>query len=468
MTALGDDTQTHLTVPVSRIERPSGPQQRLARRPAVRLTIRGRSLRLRGLQRPPTRIVAILLILGPGFVAATAGDDAGGIAMYSQVGAKYGYDLLWVLLLMTLSLALIQETCARLGAATGRGLLDLVRERFGIGWALFAVGVVLLANGGAVITEFIGIAASAELFGLSRYFAVPVSALLIWFLVIQGSYVSVEKIFLAMALIFLAYPVAAVLANPDWSAVARGAFVPSLRADPDYLFLFVGLLGATMTPYVQLFQQSSVAEKGVLRRQYGPERADAYFGAVFANIIAAFIVIATGATLHVAGVTNIQTASDAAQSLQPLVGDAAQALFAFGLLGASLLAAGVLPLATAYSVAEAFGFRKGVDLDFRRAPVFVGIFSALIALGGLVALIPSLPLIQLLVGIQVLNGMLLPVILIFLLLLVNDRRLVGSLANGLIYNVLSWGTVVLVTTAVIGLLGMQLLSAISLALQGGG
>jgi len=193
-----------------------------------------------------------------------------------------------------------------------------------------------------------------------------------------------------------------------------------------------------MTPYVQLFQQSSVVEKGVLRRQYGPERADAYFGAVFANIIAAFIVIATGATLHVAGVTNIQTASDAAQSLQPLVGDAAQALFAFGLLGASLLAAGVLPLATAYSVAEAFGFRKGVDLDFRRAPVFVGIFSALIALGGLVALIPSLPLIQLLVGIQVLNGMLLPVILIFLLLLVNDRRLVGSLANGLIYNVLSW------------------------------
>jgi len=248
-----------------------------------------------------------------------------------------------------------------------------------------------------------------------------------------------KKIFLAMALIFLAYPIAAVLANPDWSAVARGAFVPSLRADPDYLFLFVGLLGATMTPYVQLFQQRSVVEKGVLRRQYGPERADAYFGAVFANIIAAFIVIATGATLHVAGVTNIQTASDAAQSLQPLVGDAAQALFAFGLLGASLLAAGVLPLATAYSVAEAFGFRKGVDLDFRRAPVFVGIFSALIALGGLVALIPGLPLIQLLVGIQVLNGMLLPVILIFLLLLVNDRRLVGSLANGLIYSLLSLG-----------------------------
>ena len=407
-----------------------------------------------------------MLVLGPGLIAATAGDDAGGIATYSQVGAKYGYDLLWVLLVITLSLALIQETCARLGAATGRGLLDLVRERFGIGWALFAVGVVLLANGGVVVTEFVGIAAAAELFGISRYLAVPVTALLIWYLVIQGSYASVEKVFLAMALVFLAYPIAAVLAHPDWGAVARGALVPTLRADPDYLTLFVGLIGTTITPYMQLFQQSSVVEKGVPRRQYGPERADAYIGSVFSNLIAAFIVIATGATLHAAGVTDIQTAGDAAQALQPLVGDAAQALFGVGLLGASMLAAGVLPLATAYSVAEAFGFRKGVDLDFRRAPVFVGIFSALIALGAAVALIPNLPLIQLLVGIQVLNGMLLPVILVFLLLLINDRRLVGSLKNGLVYNVLSWGTVALVSTAVVFLLGTQLLSAIGIDLFG--
>jgi Mn2+/Fe2+ NRAMP family transporter len=435
---------------------------------SVRVTVRGRSLRLRGLHKPPTGVLAILLVFGPGLIAATAGDDAGGIATYSQVGAKYGYDLLWVLLIITVSLALIQETCARLGAATGRGLLDLVRERFGIGWAFFAVGVVLLANGGVVVTEFVGIAAAAELFGISRYLAVPVTALLIWYLVIQGSYASVEKVFLAMALVFFAYPIAAVLAHPDWGAVARGAFVPTLRADPDYLTLFVGLIGTTITPYMQLFQQSSVVEKGVPRRHYGPERADAYVGSVFSNIIAAFIVIATGATLHAAGVTDIQTAGEAAQALQPLVGDAAQALFGVGLLGASLLAAGVLPLATAYSVAEAFGFRKGVDLDFRRAPVFVGIFSALIALGAAVALIPNLPLIQLLVGIQVLNGMLLPVILVFLLLLINDRRLVGSLKNGLVYNVLSWGTVALVTSAVVFLLGTQLLSAFGITVLGGG
>ena len=438
----------------------------MSRPAAVQITVRGRSLRLRGLRKPPTGALAVLLVFGPGLIAATAGDDAGGIATYSQVGAKFGYDLLWVLLVITLSLALIQETCARLGAATGRGLLDLVRERFGIGWALFAVAVVLLANGGVVVTEFVGIAAAAELFGISRYLAVPVTALVIWYLVIQGSYASVEKVFLAMALVFFAYPIAAVLAHPDWGAVARGAFVPTLRADPDYVLLFVGLIGTTITPYMQLFQQSSVVEKGVPRRHYGPERADAYIGSVFSNIIAAFIVIATGATLHAAGVTDIQTASDAAQALQPLVGDAAQALFAVGLLGASLLAAGVLPLATAYSVAEAFGFRKGVDLDFRRAPVFVGIFSALIALGAAVALIPNLPMIQLLVGIQVLNGMLLPVILVFLLLLINDRRLVGSLKNGLVYNVLSWATVALVTTAVVFLLGTQLLSAIGIDVLG--
>jgi Mn2+/Fe2+ NRAMP family transporter len=463
MTRPTDGTQTRPTVPVPAVVQPI--PKRLSRRAAsVRVNIRGRSLRLRGLRKPPTGVLAILLVLGPGLIAATAGDDAGGIATYSQVGAKYGYELLWVLLVITLSLALIQETCARLGAATGRGLLDLVRERFGIGWTLFAVGVVLLANGGVVVTEFVGIAAAAELFGISRYLAVPVTALLIWYLVIQGSYASVEKVFLAMALVFLAYPVAAILAHPDWSAVARGALVPTLRSDPDYLTLLVGLIGTTITPYMQLFQQSSVVEKGIPRRNYGPERADAYIGSVFSNIIAAFIVIATGATLHAAGMTDIQTASDAAQALQPLVGDAAQALFAVGLLGASLLAAGVLPLATAYSVAEAFGFRKGVELDFRQAPVFVSIFSALIALGAAVALIPNLPLIQLLVGIQVLNGMLLPVILVFLLLLINDRRLVGPLKNGLLYNVLSWGTVALVTTAVVVLLGTQLLSAIGIDL----
>jgi NRAMP (natural resistance-associated macrophage protein)-like metal ion transporter len=436
-------------------------------RPGVRLAIRGRILRLPGITAPRSGVLALLSILGPGLIAATAGDDAGGIATYSQVGARYGYELLWVLVIITVTLALVQEMCARLGAATGRGLLELVRERFGIAWALFAVVVVLIANGGVIITEFLGIGAAAELFGVSRYLAVPAAALVVWYFVIGGSYSSVEKVFLLMALAFLTYPVAVVLARPDLGGVARGTFVPSLRADPNYLSLLVALIGTTVTPYMQLFQQSSVVEKGVARRHYGPERADAYFGAVFSNVIAALIVIAAGATLHVAGITDVQTAEDAARALEPIAGTAAQVVFGIGLLGASMLAAGVLPLATSYSVSEAFGFRKGVNLDFRRAPIFIGIFSVLVFIGAGVALIPDVPTIALLVGIQTLNGVLLPVILVFILLLVNDRHLVvESMRNSRVYNILGWGSVVLVGGAagalvldqVLGLFGLGFLS----------
>src|SRR5918911_861596 len=394
------------------------PRRALA--PGIRLTIHGRTLRLRALRRPASGPLGLLTILGPGLVAANAGNDAGGLATYSQVGAKYGYDLLWMLLLITFSLAIVQEMAARLGAATGPGLLDLVRERFGIGWALFAVGVVLLANGGVTVTEFAGIGASMELFGVNKYITVPLVALLVWYLVVAGSYSSVEKVFLAMTLVFLAYPAAALLGHPDWGQVAHGAFVPSIRPDPDYILLFVATVGTTITPYMQLFQQSSIVEKGVARRHYGSERIDAYAGSVFTNVVAAFIIIATGATLHAAGSTDIETAADAAQALQPVAGAFAQALFAVGLLGASLLDAGVLPLATAYSVSEAFGFRKGVNLDFRRARTFMGLFTALVALGAAAALIPNLPVIQLLVWIQVLNGVLLPVVLVFILLLINN------------------------------------------------
>jgi Mn2+/Fe2+ NRAMP family transporter len=419
------------------------------------------------LKKPPTGPLRVLAILGPGLIAALAGDDAGGVATYSSVGAKFGYDLLWMLLIITLSLAVVQEMCARLGAATGRGLLDLVRERFGIGWALFAVAVVLVANGGVTITEFAGISAASELFGISRYLAVPLAAAVIWYLVVFGSYRRVEQVFLALTLVFFAYPIAAILGHPDWPAVARGTFIPSLRADPAYVMLFVATVGTTITPYMQLFQQSSVVEAGVARGHYGSERIDAYAGAIFSNLIAAFVIIATGATLHAAGTTEIQTAADAAQALQPVAGDFAQAIFAIGLLGASLLAAGVLPLATAYAVSEAFGFRKGIDLDFRQAPIFLGLYTALVLIGALVALIPNVPLIPLLVGIQALNGTLLPVILVFLLLLINDRQLTGELRNSRLYNVLGWGTFVLVTTAVAVLLGTQLASFLGIDLLGG-
>lgn len=339
----------------------------ITRSHSVRMSVRGRSVRLRGMRRQPTGLMRLLLILGPGLVAASAGNDAGGIATYASAGAKYGYDLIWVMIIVTVSLAVVQEMCARLGAATGRGLLDLIRERFGIGWALFAVTVILLANFGLVVSEFVGVGAAVELFGVNKYFVIPLAALVLWYLVIFSSYDKVEKIFLSMTLVFFAYPIAAFMAHPKLGAVARGAFIPTIRSDPDYLFILVGLLGTTITPYMQLFQQSSLVEKGVARRHYGAERVDTYVGVVFSNLMSIFMIIATAATLYVSGSRDIDTAADAAKALEPVAGHAAQALFGVGLLGASLLAGAVLPLATAYAISEVFGAPKGVNLDFRRA-----------------------------------------------------------------------------------------------------
>jgi Mn2+/Fe2+ NRAMP family transporter len=425
---------------------------------SLRLNIRGRSVNLRRFQRPPTGLLRWLLILGPGLIASSAGNDAGGIATYSQAGAQFGYDLIWVMVIITVSLAVVQEMGARLGAATGRGLLDLIRERFGIRWALLAMGILFIANSGLVVSEFLGIGAAAELFGISKWLVVPVSAIALWYVVIFGSYAWVEKIFLVMTLVFFAYPVAAILARPDWGEVARGAFVPVIRSDQAYLFLLVGLLGTTITPFMQLFQQSSIVERGVARRHYGPERVDAYAGAIFSNLISITMIIATAATLHQAGQTQIESAADAARALGPFVGNGAETLFGIGLMGASLLAGAVLPLATAYAVSEVFGAPKGVSLDFRRAPIFFGLFTGLIFVGAAVALIPDLPVIEWLVGVQVLNGVLLPVMLVFILRLINDERLMGTLKNTRVYNVLGWGTFVLITIAVVIMLGSQVLS----------
>ena len=247
--------------PVQAVGAATLPQTPRKIEPGLRMNIRGRSVRLRGLHRSPTGLLKWLVILGPGLIATSAGNDAGGIATYSQAGAKFGYDLIWVMLLLTLSFAIVQEMCARLGAATGRGLLDLIRERFGIGWALFAVVIILIANAGVTVSEFVGIGAAMELMGVSKYVAIPAGAILIWYLVILGSYAKVEKVLLLMTLVFFAYPVAAVMARPDWGAVAQGAFIPKFKADSAYLFLIVGLLGTTITPYIQIFQQSSLVEK---------------------------------------------------------------------------------------------------------------------------------------------------------------------------------------------------------------
>jgi len=425
----------------------------------IRLNIRGRSVTLRGLKHQPIGLLKWVLVLGPGLIAASAGNDAGGIATYSAAGARYGYDLIWVMILITVSLAVIQEMVARLGAASGRGLLDLIRERFGIGWTMLVVGLILVANTGLVVSEFVGIGAAAELIGLSKYIAVPVAAILLWYLVIFGSYRWVERVFLLMTLVFFAYPVAAILAKPDWGGVARGAFIPTIHFEAGYLLLLVGLIGTTVTPFMQLFQQSSIVEQGVARRHYGPERLDAYFGSVFSNFISVMMIIAAAATLHVAGQMELSSAADAARALEPLVGPAAEVLFAVGLLGASMLAGTVLPLATAYGVSEAFGLPKGVNLDFRRARLFFGLFTAMLVLGAIVSLIPGLPVIRWLLFVQVLNGALLPVLLVFILVLVNDPRLAGELKNSRLNNWLGWGTFTLITAAVIGMLVSQLLGS---------
>jgi Mn2+/Fe2+ NRAMP family transporter len=432
----------------------------------MRINIRGRSIYLRGLRLPPRGIWKWLLILGPGLIATSAGNDAGGIATYSSAGAKFGYDMIWVMVLLTVSFAVVQEMCSRLGAATGRGLLDLIREQFGISWTLFAIVIIVIANGGVTISEFVGIGAASELLGVSSYISVPIAAVVLWYLVIFGSYAKVEKVFLLMTLVFFAYPIAAILGKPDWSAVASGTFIPKIRFESEYIFLLVGLLGTTITPYIQIFQQSSTVERGAARKHYGQERLDAYFGSVFSNLMSVSMIIATAATLYVAGQHNIESAADAAKALEPVAGSSARVMFSVGLLGASLLAGGVLPLATSYAISEAFGIPKGVNLDYRRGKVFFGLFTAFIVLGAAVALIPNLPIFPLLVGIQVLNGVLLPIILVFILVLINNKQLVGELKNTTIYNLLGWGTFAMITIAVIVMLAGQLLEVLGIHLFG--
>ncbi len=453
--------------PLEEIDPAAGvPDVRPSLRSAVRINFRGRSVLMRGLRRPPKGMWRWLLVLGPGLIATSAGNDAGGIATYSSAGAKFGYDLIWVMIVLTLSFAVVQEMCSRLGAATGRGLLDLIRERFGIAWTLFAVGIIVIANGGVTISEFVGIGAASELLGVSRYISVPIAAAGLWYLVIFGSYARVEKLFLLMTLVFLAYPIAAILGNPDWGAVARGAFVPTIRFESEYIFVLVAVLGTTITPYIQIFQQSSTVERGAARKHYGDERLDAYFGSIFSNLMSISMIIATAATLYVIGQNDITTAADAARALEPVAGKYATLLFAIGLLGASLLAGGVLPLATSYAISEAFGIPKGVNLDYRHGKIFFGLFTGFIVLGAVVALIPNVPIFPLLVGIQVLNGVLLPIILIFILILINNEKLTGDLKNTRTSNILGWGTFAVIVTAVSIMLIGQLLELFGISLFG--
>jgi NRAMP (natural resistance-associated macrophage protein)-like metal ion transporter len=391
-----------------------------------------------------SRFIAFLALLGPGMIAASAGNDAGGIATFASVGAEHGYQLLWILTPITISLGIVQEMCARMGAVTGKGLADLVRERFGVRWTAFIMLALLIANGGVTVSEFVGIAAATELFGVPRFISVPLSAVSIWWLVVKGSYQRVERAFLLMSLVFLGYIVSAFMAHPDWNAVAVGFVKPTFSLGAVYLFTCVAVIGTTISPYMQVYVQSSVVEKGVTPEEYRKTKADVWVGTIFAMLVVFFIVVSTGATLHKFGV-RIETAADAARALKPLAGAYAEKLFAVGLFGASMLAAGVLPLATAYSISEALGFEKGVSRSFREAPIFIGVFTFLVAVGAAIAVIPHLPLIRVLLVTQVINGLLLPIILFAIMRLVNDREVMGAYVNGRLYNLGAWLMVIIVT-----------------------
>lgn len=401
------------------------------------------------------RLFLYLSVLGPGIITANAGNDAGGIATFASVGADHGYRLLWLLIPLTISLGMVQEMCARMGAVTGKGLADLIRERFGVRWTALVMLALLVANAGVTVSEFVGIAAAMELFGVARYISVPIAASVIWWLVVRGNYQRVERVFLAMSLVFLGYIVSAFLARPSWGTVAREMVRPSFEFTPLYLFTLVAIIGTTISPYMQVFIQSSVVEKRVRPENYSLTKADVWVGTVFAILIVFFIVVSTSATLHVQG-EHVDSAAQAARALRPFASIYAELVFAIGLLGASMLAAGVVPLATAYSITEAFGFEKGVSNSFREAPIFLGVFTFLVALGALIAMMPGLPMIPVLLMTQVINGVLLPVILFAILRLVNDRELMGTHVNGPLYNIGAWATALIVSAASLLLIGITI------------
>jgi Mn2+/Fe2+ NRAMP family transporter len=387
-------------------------------------------------------------------LAASAGNDAGGIATYASAGAAYGYSLLWVMVIITVAVAIVQEMSARLGAVTGKGFADLVRENFPIRMTAFIMLTLLMANAGIIVSEFVGIAAAAELFGVSRYVAVPLAAFLMWFVITRGSYSRVEQFLLVLSAVFLAYVASAIMVKPDPQDILAG-LQPVFHGESAYIKIIVALVGTTISPYMQLYVQSSVVEKGVSIGEFRYTRVDVLVGTLLAGIVATCIIIATAATLHPQGIV-IETAADAAMALTPIAGKYATELFGIGLLGASLLAAGILPLSTTYMLSESLGFERGVSRSWQEAPVFMGVFTVLIAFGAVVALIPGLPLISVLVGVYVINGLLLPIELLAIVSLINNKEIMGKYINGRFHNLLVWAIVAAVSLLSLVYIGWQL------------
>jgi NRAMP (natural resistance-associated macrophage protein)-like metal ion transporter len=395
------------------------------------------------LRRSKIRILLFLAVVGPGFITANVDNDAGGILTYSSAGAQFGHLLLWTMIPITLALIVVQEMCARMGAVTGKGLSDLIREEYGFRITFFMMIGILITNFGNIVTEFIGIATSLELFGLSRFATVPVCCVIVWLIVVKGQYKSVEKVFLAASFFYITYIVAGVLAHPAWKdAMVATVTLPKLASfrEQAYLYMVIGVVGTTIAPWMQFYLQSSIVEKGVTKRGYKASQLDVVTGCIFTDIVAWFIIVACAATLYVHGVHDIRFAADAAQALKPLAGDYAYILFAVGLFNASLFAASILPLSTAYTVCEGLGFESGVGQKFSEAPAFYWLYTLLIAAGGAVVLIPGLPLLKIAVLSQVVNGIVLPFVLNVMLLLINKKELMGEYVNTRVFNAVAWLT----------------------------
>ena len=405
---------------------------------------------MRFLRRWKTRILLFFAVIGPGFITANVDNDANGIVTYSQAGAQFGYKLLWTMIPVTLALIVVQEICARMGAVTGKGLSDLIREEFGFRITFFMMVAILFINFGNILGEFAGIAGSLELFGLSRYITVPVCAVIVWLIIVKGQYKGVEKIFLVASFIYVTYVFAGILAirsishgsvTEEWIRASIATLKPPGRElfQHDYLFMTITVIGTTIAPWMQFYLQSSVVEKGVTRRQYKTSRLDVISGCIFTDVVAWFIIVACATTLYVGGIHEINYAKDAAEALRPLAGDFAYILFAVGLFNASLFAASILPLSTAYTVCEGLGFESGVGRKFREAPVFYWLYTLLIAAGAGLILYPNLPLIKIQLYSQALNGVAIAPVLIFMLLLVNKKELMGEYVNSRTFNVVAWG-----------------------------
>jgi NRAMP (natural resistance-associated macrophage protein)-like metal ion transporter len=389
------------------------------------------------------RLLALFAIIGPGFITANVDNDPGGILTYSQAGAKYGYALLWTLVPTTIALIVVQEMAARMGAITGKGLSDLIREEFGLRVTFFTMIVLGLADFGNIAAEFAGLASGMGVFGISKYIAVPIGAALVWIVIVRGSYKPVERVLLIFSLVYFAYPVSAFLAKPDWKMALTQTIVPQFNSDPGYLVMIVGLIGTTITPWMQFYLQASIVEKGISKRNYGLSRIDVIFGCIVTDVIAFFIVVACAATIYHSQHREITDVADAARALVPFAGRFAGILFAVGLVNASLMSAAILPLATAYNICEGMGFESGIDHSFGSAKIFYGLYTGLIVCGAGFVLIPRLPLLKVILLSQVANGVLLPFVLVFMLILVNRPRLMGEYRNG------PWGNVIAVLTSIV-------------------